>query len=107
MNNTFFVLALFALLTIVALSVVTIYNYISCLTLKLIYEECLNKQENKLNNELNNIKKGTQLILEDKVTKTKSSNIGTTIKRTPKLYAKSNTNITPKAVISVHNKKTK
>lgn len=88
-NNSLFILALFALLTIVSLSVVTIYNYISCLTLKHIYDDILKKQENELNNKLNNELKGAQqLILEDKVTNTKSSNTGTIIKRTPRSYNK-------------------
>lgn len=78
MNNTFFVLALFALLTIVALSVVTIYNYISCLVLKRIYDEILLKEKN---NKVSNNK--TQLILESNkiVNKPNKANQGTTIKR--------------------------
>lgn len=78
MNNTFFILALFALLTIVALSVVTIYNYISCLVLKRIYDEILLKEKN---NKVSNNK--TQLILESNkiVNKPNKANQGTTIKR--------------------------
>lgn len=78
MNNAFFILALFALLTIVALSVVTIYNYISCLILKRIYDEILLKEKN---NKVSNNK--TQLILESNkiVNKPNKANQGTTIKR--------------------------
>lgn len=78
MNNAFFILALFALLTIVALSVVTIYNYISCLVLKRIYDEILLKEKN---NKVSNNK--TQLILESNkiVNKPNKANQGTTIKR--------------------------
>lgn len=86
MNNTFFVLALFALLTIVALSVVTIYNYISCFVLKRIYDEILLKEKN---NKVSNNK--TQLILESNkiVNKPNKANQGTTIKCSTK---KSQTN---------------
>ena len=84
MNNTFFILALFALLTIVALSVVTIYNYISCLVLKRIYDEILLKEKN---NKVSNNK--TQLILEsNKIVNKPKKTSDTIIKHTVKSNTK-------------------
>ena len=91
MDNQIFILSFFTLLTIVAFSIITIYNYISCITLKRIYDELLLKEKSinsnkekslKINNDKN------ELILESKYLTEPKKTSYATIKRTVKQNTK-------------------
>lgn len=91
MNNQIFILSFFTLLTIVALSIITIYNYICCITLKRIYDELLFKEKSRQSNKktsskINNDK--NELILESKYLTEPKKTSYATIKRTVKQNTK-------------------
>lgn len=91
MNNQIFILSFFTLLTIVTLSIITIYNYISCITLKRIYDELLFKEKSRNSNKekllkINNDK--NQLILESKYLTEPKKTSYATIRRTVKQHTK-------------------
>lgn len=91
MNNQIFILSFFTLLTIVAFSIITIYNYISCITLKRIYDELLFKEKSRQSNKetsskINNDK--NQLILESKYLTEPKKTSYATIRRTVKQHTK-------------------
>ena len=91
MDNQIFILSFFTLLAIVAFSIITIYNYISCITLKRIYDELLFKEKSRNYNKeksskINNDK--NQLILESKYLTEPKKTSYATIKRTVKQHTK-------------------
>ena len=91
MNNQIFILSFFTLLIIVALSIITIYNHISCITLKRIYNELLFKEKSRQSNKetsskINNDK--NELILESKCLTEPKKTSYATIRRTVKQKTK-------------------
>ena len=91
MDNQIFILSFFTLLTIVAFSIITIYNYISCITLKRIYDELLLKEKSRNSNKEKSLKINNdknQLILESKYLtepkKTSYAKIRRTVKQNTK-----------------------
>ena len=91
MNNQIFILSFFTLLIIVAFSIITIYNYISCITLKRIYDELLFKEKSRNSNKEKSLKINNdknQLILESKCLTEPKNTSYATIRRTVKQKTK-------------------
>lgn len=87
-NNIFFIYTVLSFFIMVVLIILTVYNYLSCMSLKYIYEKIkTEKQTNKKQD--NNINNKTQLILETK--NSPSYNVGlhrTKYKKTTKTVSK-------------------
>ena len=91
MNNQIFILSFFTLLTIVTLSIITFYNYISCITLKGIYDELLFKEKSRQSNKETSSKihnDKNELILESKYLTEPKKTSYATIRRTVKQKTK-------------------
>lgn len=87
-NNIFFIYTVLSFFIMVVLIILTVYNYLSCMSLKCLYEKIkTEKQTNKKQD--NNINNKTQLIMETK--NSPSYNVGwcsTKYKKTTKTVSK-------------------